>query len=109
MSRDGLLNAYLSFLSCLLRLPVIIEACQWVPEIPGTSKVACWIYQKVTFRFSAGAIVISRSIQEKILALRVHQTRVYPMYRRPVLDRPERVPRRHSRASSRPALGVAGG
>jgi glycosyltransferase involved in cell wall biosynthesis len=83
-----LLNAYISLLSCLLRLPVIIEACEWEPEIPGTSKVVCWIYQKLMFRFSAGAIVISRSIQERILALRVHQARPYPMYRRPALVDP---------------------
>lgn len=82
------LNLYAGVLCALLRLPIIIEVCEWAPGISGPRAFTKWIYRQVMFRFCVGAIVISKAIENSIRELDVYRKKPFPMYKRSVFVDP---------------------
>jgi glycosyltransferase involved in cell wall biosynthesis len=82
---QGCLLGFWALLWCrLLRLPAVQECCEWWPGT-GTSadnRFARWIYEKIMFRWSAGALPISQLIEERLCKL---SRPGYPQLRVPVL------------------------
>jgi glycosyltransferase involved in cell wall biosynthesis len=87
-AQGDVLNAYVGGLCRCLAIPVVLESCEWIPEIQGTSRVKRWIHGHMTFQFCSGAIVISQAIQDKIQLLPVYRKRRFPIYRRTVFVDP---------------------
>jgi glycosyltransferase involved in cell wall biosynthesis len=99
------LNACVALSCAVLRIPVVIEACEWIPETPGTPRLDCWIYRHITFQLCAGVIVISKTLEDKIKMLDAYRRRPFPLYRRTVLVDPvESGPVQLNPPSDRPIL-----
>lgn len=79
-------NLWALFLCRLMGVPAVQEVCEWWPGTAEEKLYHDWIYKKIMFRLSVGAIPISREIQNRIRAL---AGAVYPMCRIPVLVDPE--------------------
>src|ERR1019366_5569187 len=86
---------YAGVLCTLLGLPIVIEACEWLPGHPGRPKYTNWLYRQVMFRFCVGAIVISYTIEKRIKELDVYRKRPFPIYKRTVLVDPLEFARDH--------------
>jgi glycosyltransferase involved in cell wall biosynthesis len=82
---QGCLLDWWSLLICrVLRIPVAQECCEWWPgtDTPSDNRFTRWMYEKIMFRWSKGALPISQLIEDRICKLSRHG---YPQLRVPVL------------------------
>lgn len=65
----GCAMLYCTGLCHLLRLPVILEYCEWWPEHGSASPLARWAFRRPLIQISTGALVISREIEDRVRKL----------------------------------------
>lgn len=63
---QGVLNLYAGCLCRILGLPIVQELCEWMPGEPTCSAFNRWLYKKAIFQLATGALVISRTIEERV-------------------------------------------
>lgn len=80
--QGDLLNLWILFVCRLLGTPVIQECCEWWPGTPSETYLNRWMYNKLMFRWSAGALPISSLIEERIRRIAAPR---YPLLKVPVL------------------------
>lgn len=76
------LNLWALLLCRLMKIPAAQEACEWWPGTANSMHLNDWMYRRIMFRWSAGAIPISHEIQDRIRSLAGSG---YPMCLVPVL------------------------
>jgi glycosyltransferase involved in cell wall biosynthesis/peptidoglycan/xylan/chitin deacetylase (PgdA/CDA1 family) len=65
--QDGLLNLYIGCLCRLLGLAIVQELCEWPIGEPSTCSVCTrFLYRKRIFKLAAGALVISKEIENRV-------------------------------------------
>ena len=80
-----LINLWTLFVCKFLKLKVVQEACEWWPETEYKTRFNTWLYNRIMFRWSNGAIAISNHIEDLIKTV---SKRGYPIVRIPVLVDP---------------------
>ena len=63
---DGPLNLYTGVLCQLLGVPLAQELCEWYPALNSSPVFNQWLYKKRVFKAATGALVISKSIEDKV-------------------------------------------
>jgi glycosyltransferase involved in cell wall biosynthesis len=79
------INLWALWLCRLMNIPTVQEACEWWPGTASSKPFNEWIYRNIMFRWSNGAMPISREIQDRIRFLAGPD---YPLCRVPVLVDP---------------------
>jgi glycosyltransferase involved in cell wall biosynthesis len=81
----------------LMKIPVVHECCEWWPGTSRESIFNYWMYNHVIFKLSAGALPISKLIEEKITDLMGEN---YPQLRLPILvDSKEVIAEKYTESS----------
>lgn len=81
-SQGDLINLGVLIVCRMLRIPVAQECCEWWPGTPDEKPFRRWMYHRIMFRWSRGALPISKLIEERIHNL----ARIdYPTLKVPVL------------------------
>lgn len=62
----GPINLYTGVLCRILGLPVVQEFCEWFPGEPTCSSFTKWLHKGSMFKLATGALVISRTIEERV-------------------------------------------
>jgi glycosyltransferase involved in cell wall biosynthesis len=76
------INLWVLMLCRMLSIPVAQECCEWWPGTLKETRFNRWMYQRVMFRWSAGALPISALIEKRI---REVSRKGYPLLRVPIL------------------------
>ena len=87
-AQGDLLNAYVEILCMVLRLPIVLETCEWIPEIPESWAINQWIHRHIMFQLCSGVVVISKTIQDRIKSLPAYKSNPFPIYKRSVFVDP---------------------
>jgi glycosyltransferase involved in cell wall biosynthesis len=93
--QGSLIHLWVLLVCRALGVPVIQEACEWWPDTPQRTRLNTWLYERAMFRWTAGALPISRHIEERIrrvgrpdLPLLRLPVLIDPLEARPHLDEP---------------------
>ena len=98
-SDGGLLHLWMIACCRMLGIPTAQECCEWWPGTPRQTLLNRWMYRSVIFRWSQGALPISRLIETRI---RRSAKAGYPILRIPILVDPAEVMREKERAPQTP-------
>lgn len=83
--QGDLIDLWTLFWCKVLNIPAVQEVCEWWPGTRESNFVADWMYRKIMFSWSTGAMPISQEIEDRIRSLADAH---YPMCRVPVLIDP---------------------
>lgn len=100
--QGDVLNLWILLVCCLLGIPVIQECCEWWPGTPSETVLTRWMYSKLMFRWSAGALPISSLIEERIQRIAGPG---YPLLKVPVLVDADEVQRERYALPSTAGVG----
>ncbi|MFZ5570352.1 MAG: glycosyltransferase [Thermodesulfobacteriota bacterium] len=67
--QGNLINLWVLFLCRAMRIPPVQEACEWWPKTENGSVFMEWMYHKIMFKWSRGAMPISHEIEKRIRQL----------------------------------------
>lgn len=81
-SQGDFINFWVLLLCRMMKIPSVQEACEWWPGTADGNLINEWMYRKIMFCLSNGAMPISHEIQERISCL---SSPDYPLCRVPVL------------------------
>ena len=97
--QGNMIDLWALFICRLLNIPVAQECCEWWPGTPDETRFIRWMYQNIMFRWSTGALPISKLIEERIKKLARSD---YPVLRVPVLVDADEVSRERNHPPTTP-------
>jgi glycosyltransferase involved in cell wall biosynthesis len=93
------INLWVLAVCRILGIPVAQECCEWWPGTPNESRFNRWMYRRIMFRWSVGALPISTLIEKRI---REVSRKGYPLLRVPILVDAEKVRQELTRSPDTP-------
>lgn len=80
--QGDVINLWALLVCRLLSIPVAQECCEWWPNTPEETRYSRWMYHKIMFRWSTGALPISSLIESRVREI---ARKDYPVLKVPVL------------------------
>ncbi|MBN2400391.1 MAG: glycosyltransferase family 4 protein [Candidatus Aminicenantes bacterium] len=93
------INLWVLVVCRILGIPVAQECCEWWPGTPNESRFNRWMYRRIMFRWSDGALPISTLIEKRI---REVSRKGYSLLRIPILVDAEKVQQETTRSPYSP-------
>ncbi len=97
--QGDLVDFWVLLICRLLHIPVAQECCEWWPGTPNESRLNRWMYHRIMFRWSTGALPISTLIETRI---RQVMKKDYPLMRVPVLVDADEIQREYDHPPETP-------